>query len=197
MVILKSRGDILFKIKFSTSRPHKPKSSFSNALQPPTPHSLGGNRGDHSRHSTPSPHPMFTEAIKFGEGHFDHSPNSSTASRNSPLLPLPLPNPDPMLIASLNKSNEEGFFRTSIQCLNIDSILLANPSTMANSKARINKDPLDAMEDVTMDDSPIQMACESQAGDLQDEDFGDTFLNLEPIQEIEMSSESFKRHRVE
>ena len=48
-----------------------------------------------------------------------------------------------------------------------------------------------------MEDSPSHLAVGSQTGQPQEEEFADTFLNLEPFHDLEMSTDSTKRKRVE
>jgi len=68
---------------------------------------------------------------------------------------------------------------------------------MTPNPSPINDDALDAMEDDTMEESPSCMGYNNQLGEFQEDDLTDTFLNLEHIQEIELSSELAKRRKVE
>ena len=61
----------------------------------------------------------------------------------------------------------------------------------------MNEYPLDAMEDDIMEDSPLAMGYDSHLVDVPEDNFVDLFLNLEPIQELVVSSESAKRHKLE
>jgi len=61
----------------------------------------------------------------------------------------------------------------------------------------INEDPLDAMEDDAMKDSPLGVGFDSQLSELPEDDFAESCLNLDPIQEHELSSDSAKRRKVE
>ena len=61
----------------------------------------------------------------------------------------------------------------------------------------VNEDPLDAMEDETMEDSPLAIGYDSHLVDVPEDNFPDSFLNPEPIQELELSFESTKRRNVE
>ncbi|KAJ8429034.1 hypothetical protein Cgig2_016939 [Carnegiea gigantea] len=125
--------------------------------------------GDNSCNSSQSSGPFFAKAVKFGVGCANPHPQGD----GTPLL-LPPANSNPPLGSSW----------ASTHGLNSENIVLANPAAMRSEEASINEDPLDAMDD------------DLYQGDLR-RGLADTFLNLEPIQDIEMSSESFKMHRTE
>jgi len=58
-------------------------------------------------------------------------------------------------------------------------------------------DPLPGMGDDAMEDSPSPLAEGSPSGLVPEEEFADTFLNLEPFHDLEMSTDSTKRKRKE
>ena len=56
-------------------------------------------------------------------------------------------------------------------------------------------DPLPGLGDDVMEASPSPLAAGSPSGLGPDEEFADTFLNLEPFHDLEMSTDSTKRKR--
>ena len=97
---------------------------------------------------------------------------------------------------SPENSNDQGSSQACTQSFNTRKIILANPVAMTPNPNSINDDPLDAIEDDTMEESPSCMGYNSQLGEFQEDDLAVTFLNLEPIQDIELSFESAKRRKV-
>ena len=61
----------------------------------------------------------------------------------------------------------------------------------------LNEDPVNAMDDEQLATPSENLDNDSQEFMMDEEDMANTFLNLEPIQELELSTESSKRHRVE
>ena len=80
---------------------------------------------------------------------------------------------------------------------NTKKIVLACPAASNLISSPFNDDPLDAMEDDEMGDSPLGGEFDSQLGELPEDDFADSYLNLDPIQELELSSDSAKQRKVE
>jgi len=84
----------------------------------------------------------------------------------------------------------------STHSCNTEKIVLASPAAINMISSPIDEDPLDAMEDDTMGDSPLGGDFDSQLGELPEDDFAESCLNLDPIQELELSSNFAKRRKV-
>jgi len=61
----------------------------------------------------------------------------------------------------------------------------------------VNEDSLNAMEEDMLEEPNDNIYGDSQDTYVDEEDRTNTFLNLDPIQDLEMSSESSERRRVE
>ena len=61
----------------------------------------------------------------------------------------------------------------------------------------MNEDSLNAMEEDMLEEPNDNIYGDSQDTYVDEEDRTNTFLNLDPIQDLEMSSESSERRRVE
>lgn len=77
------------------------------------------------------------------------------------------------------------------------NIILAHPPRNTNQEGRANSDPLIAMDNDLVGDSNDNDYEDSQALVLDEEEIADIFVNLYPIQDLDMSTESCKRRRVE
>jgi len=88
------------------------------------------------------------------------------------------------------QSNDQGSSRVSAQSWNTEKLVLASPAAMNHISSPVNEEPLDAMQDDTMEEPPLGMGFDSHLGDVLDDNFADSFLNLDPIQEFALSSES-------
>lgn len=78
-----------------------------------------------------------------------------------------------------------------------DVIFLAQPAQGLNDEVPVNEDPLNAMEEDVIEEPNDNLYEESQDFPVDKEDMVDTFLNLDPIQDPEKSSESSKKRKVE
>jgi len=77
------------------------------------------------------------------------------------------------------------------------SILLAQPAQGRNLEDPMNEDHLNAMEEDMLESANNDICGDSQENYVNEEDMADSFLNLDPIQDLELSTESAKRRRVE
>ena len=68
---------------------------------------------------------------------------------------------------------------------------------MINHEQPVNIDPLNAMDEDLLEDPNVNDYEDSQDLMLEEEEMVNTFLNLEHIQELELSTESSKRRKVE
>jgi len=95
------------------------------------------------------------------------------------------PNPPLSLIhappCTLLYSNAQDSPSASTHSSNIEKIVLASPAAIYLISSPINEDTLDAMEDDTMGDSPLGVGFDSQLGELPEDDFTESCLNLDPI----------------
>jgi len=71
------------------------------------------------------------------------------------------------------------------------------PHPTHNQEGPANSDPLNTMDEDMVADSNDKDYEDSQALVLDEEEMEDTFLNLDPIQDLEMPTKSSKRHRVD
>ncbi|KAJ8437482.1 hypothetical protein Cgig2_002983 [Carnegiea gigantea] len=71
------------------------------------------------------------------------------------------------------------------------------PHPTHNQEGPANSDPLNTMDEDMVADSNDNDYEDSQALVLDEEEMVDTFLNLDPLQDLEMSTKSSKRRRVE
>ena len=85
-------------------------------------------------------------------------------------------------------SSKQGSSRTSVLHILSENRCAADPAPT---------DPLPGMGDDQMEASPSLLAEGSPSGLAPEEDFADTFLNLEPFHDLEMSTDSTKWKRVE
>ncbi|KAJ8430339.1 hypothetical protein Cgig2_008432 [Carnegiea gigantea] len=76
-----------------------------------------------------------------------------------------------------------------------ENIVLAHLTDGINHEVPENKDPLNAMEDDMPQDPNDALFEDSQDLLMDEEDMVDTFLNLDPIQALEMSFESSKKRK--
>jgi len=100
-------------------------------------------------------------------------------------------NPTPLLrpihvppLHSPVQSNDQGSPRASTQSCNTEKLVLASPAAINHISSPINEDSLDAMEDDTIEDSPLGMGFDSHLSDLPKDDFAESFLNLDLIQAL-------------
>ncbi|KAJ8423288.1 hypothetical protein Cgig2_031120 [Carnegiea gigantea] len=67
------------------------------------------------------------------------------------------------------------------------------PAQGRNLEDPVNEDPLNAMEEDLLEEANNDIYGDSQENYVDEEDMDDSFLNLDPIQDLEMSTESAKR----
>lgn len=77
------------------------------------------------------------------------------------------------------------------------ALILAHTSQIISHDLLLNEDPLNAMDDEQLATPSENLDDDSQEFMMNEEDMADTFMNLEPMQELELSTESSKMRRVE
>ncbi|KAJ8431300.1 hypothetical protein Cgig2_018372 [Carnegiea gigantea] len=120
-----------------------------------------------------------------------------SSSLKAPLLPkvtIVEPVTSPKILGSPSVTDAPN---SSSPALHKDVIFLAQPTQGVNDEVPVNEDPLNAMEEDVLEDPKDNLYKDSQDFQVDKEDMVDTFLNLDPIQDLEMSSESFKKQKEE
>lgn len=77
------------------------------------------------------------------------------------------------------------------------ALILAHTSQIISHDLLLNENPLNATDDEQLATPSKNLDDDSQEFMMNEEDMAYTFLNLEPIQELELSTKSSKRRRVE
>ncbi|KAJ8429296.1 hypothetical protein Cgig2_000221 [Carnegiea gigantea] len=78
-----------------------------------------------------------------------------------------------------------------------DNLILAHPDQTINQEVPANMAPLNAMDEDLLAEPNENDYEDSQDIPVDKDEMADTFLNLNHIQDLDMSFESFKRHKVE
>ena len=76
-----------------------------------------------------------------------------------PLSPIHVPP-----LHSPVQSNDQGSSRVSAQSWNTEKLVLASPAAMNHISSPVNEEPLDAMQDDTMEEPPLGMGFDSHLG---------------------------------
>jgi len=134
---------------------------------------------------------------------------SSSAGKSSPLKPPPPPIVtivDPIHPRGLNSSLAATPVPSQVNELPLkdpvndpepDIPLLGHSSPLHNPDCPLIPDPLHDMDEDLMEDSKDNDCEDSQEFMLDEEEMGDTFLNQDTIQEVELSTDSSKRRKIE
>lgn len=78
-----------------------------------------------------------------------------------------------------------------------ENIIFSHQEQIINQEMPANVDPLNAMDEDLLDEFNGNIYEDSQDILVDKEEIADTFLNFDNIQDLDMSSESSKRRRVE
>ena len=78
-----------------------------------------------------------------------------------------------------------------------ENLILAHCEQIMNQEVPANMDPLNAMDEDLLDEPNGNDYEDSQDILVDEEEMADTFLSLDNIQDLDMSSESSKRRRME
>ncbi|KAJ8425452.1 hypothetical protein Cgig2_018850 [Carnegiea gigantea] len=165
-------------------------SHLCTSSKPGDSRSVGGGQGDNPRPPSQKMGSSYAQATKFGmrsSYQHQHSPDPKGAypSLSSPdhVIEPQLVNVQPTKVPANEPATDFPILAPSDQVLNP-----AYPS---------NTEPFNAMNEDRMKDSKDNDLEDFQEFMLDEDEIGDTFLNLDTIQEIELSTDSSKRRRIE